>query len=62
MEELFRSNQKFHGFMKRMSGLNQQQGQAIRYYLKYLKAEKKDEFFSNKPAIAIERYWFIFPL
>jgi len=62
IEELSRSNQKVHRFMELMSGLNQQQGQAIRYYLEYLKAEKNDYFFSNEPEIAIERYWFIFPL
>jgi hypothetical protein len=62
MEELSRSNQKVHRFMELMFGFNQQQGQAIRYYLEYLKAEKNDYFFSNEPEIAIERYWFIFPL
>lgn len=62
IEELSRSNQKVHQFMERMSGFNQQQGQAIRYYLEYLKAEKNDYFFSKEPEIAIERYWFIFPL
>jgi hypothetical protein len=62
IEELSRSNQKVHQFMERMSGFNQQQGQAIRYYLEYLKAEKNDYLFSNEPEIAIERYWFIFPL
>jgi len=62
IEELSRSTQKVHQFMELMSGFNQQQGQAIRYYLEYLKAEKNDYFFSNEPEIAIERYWFIFPL
>lgn len=62
IDELSRSNQRVHQFMERMSGLNQQQGQAIRYYLEYLKAEKNDYFFSNEPEMAIERYWFIFPL
>lgn len=61
IEEISRSNKKVHRFMERMSGLNQQQGQAIRYYLEYLKSEKSDYFFSNEPEVAIERYWFIFP-
>jgi hypothetical protein len=62
IEELSRSNRKVHNFMERMSGLNPQQCQAIRYYLEYLKSEKNDYFFSNEPEIAMERYWFTFPL
>jgi methyltransferase-like protein len=44
MEYLSRSNQKVHLFMERVSGLNQQQCQAIRYYLEYLNHEKKRLF------------------
>jgi hypothetical protein len=61
VEELSRSTQKVHDFMERVSGFDQQQAQAIRYYLECL-SENKDYFFRDQPQVAIERYWFIFPL
>ncbi|HLP88146.1 MAG TPA: DUF6714 family protein [Nostocaceae cyanobacterium] len=62
IDELSYSTQKVHRFIERMSGFNQQQGQAIRYFLEYLNFEKQDDFLNNEPRVAIERYWFIFPL
>lgn len=62
IDELSYSTQKVHRFIERMSGFNQQQGQAIRYFLEYLNFEKQDDFLNNEPQVAIERYWFIFPL
>ena len=62
IKELSNSNQKVHRFMERVSGFNQQQCQAIRYYLEYLNSHKKNHFFADEPEVALERYWFIFPL
>ncbi|OBQ32225.1 MAG: hypothetical protein AN484_24465, partial [Aphanizomenon flos-aquae WA102] len=62
IKELSNSNQKVHRFMERVSGFNQQQCQAIRYYLEYLNSHKKNNFFADEPEVALERYWFIFPL
>ncbi len=61
LEELSRSTQRVHNFIERVSGFNQQQGQAIRYYLEYL-SENTDYFIRDQPKVAIDRYWFIFPL
>jgi hypothetical protein len=62
IDEMSNSNQRVHRFFERVSGFNQQQCQAIRYFLEYLSSEKQDDFIHNEPQVAIDRYWFIFPL
>lgn len=59
---LMQSHPIIGNFIERISGFNQQQCQAIRYYLEYLNIEKKNYFINNESQVAIERYWFIFPL
>lgn len=57
--ELGRSDGKIHDFVERVSRFNRAQGQAIKSFLEHMNSFYADDLFDG-PAIAIERYWFIF--
>ncbi|WP_218082522.1 DUF6714 family protein [Anthocerotibacter panamensis] len=60
LEQLSNSNQRVQRFIERVSIFDKKQGRVIKNFLLYMQLEHADDFPSQEPQTAIERYWFMF--
>lgn len=57
IEQVYSSGDLEGLVVERISGFSAEQGTAIRRYLEYMASVHGEEFLSDQPRIAIERYW-----